>query len=129
MTKTASKRIPGLPTFKERLLDNGAVERTVKIRAGEYRGHVLRFTKHSENRYTVYGLSALPNSGIVIERREHRDTVLLEDCGWLYTLRPEHQWIASKLSANSYYGVMGVGATPEEAYRNTFDRFRPGWPA
>lgn len=110
-------------------MDNGAVERTVRVTKGEYRGHKLTFTRHSVDRYTVFGLSPLPYEGISVERRKDEDTVLLEDSGVLYQLRPEHQWIAHSIKQRSYYGVLGVGNTPEQAYANTFDRFRPEWPA
>lgn len=129
MTKVSAANAAIVP-FKERLLDNGAVERTVKIRGGEYRGHVLRFTKHSEDRYTVYGLSRLPYVCISIERRRPgQKEVPLHDSWARYALRPEHEWVASELVHDCYWGTLGVGATPEDAYRNTFNRFRKGWPA
>jgi len=129
MTKVAVTDANAVP-FKERLLNNGAVERTVKIRGGQYRGHVLRFTKHSDDRYTVYGLSCLPYVCISIERRHSWQTeVPLHDSWARFTLRPEHEWIASERVHDSYYGTLGVGSTPKEAFRNTFNRFREGWPA
>jgi hypothetical protein len=129
MTESATQPKAPLPRFKERLLDNGVVERIVRVTKGDYRGRLLSFKKHSADRYTVFGLSPLPYEGISIERRKYEQEVLLEDSGVLYPLRPEHLWIAHSIRQRSYYGVLGVGATPEEAYANTFDWRRPSWPA
>lgn len=129
MTEITGQSTAPLPRFKERLLDNGAIERTVRVTKGDYRGQKLVFTRHSDDRYTVFGLSPLPYEGISIERRKYENEVLLEDSGVRYPLRPEHLWIAHSIKQRCYYGVLGVGATPEEAYANSFDWRRPGWPA
>lgn len=102
---------------------NGSLIYRVRVPRGFYKGHLLTFTQHSSDRYTVYGLSPLPNCGVSIERRKYQDEVLRSHDSVRVRLRDVDQWIVHDFRANSYYGTLAVGATAEEAYNNMFDRF------
>jgi len=103
---------------------NGTLVHTVRVPRGFYKGHLLTFTQHSPDRYTVFGFSPLPSCGVSIERRsKYQDEVLRSHDSAVISLRDEDQWIAYDFRANSYYGALAVGATAEEAYNNMFDRF------
>jgi hypothetical protein len=103
---------------------NGALVYKVRVTAGYHKGRLLTFTKHSPDRYTVFGLSELAISGISIEKRKGELEVLLHDSGHMLTLGEDVEWIAhSYLQDRGYYGVLGVGRTAEEAYKRTFNRF------
>lgn len=104
-------------------MSNGAIVHKVRVTLGCYNkggSRVLVFTKHDEDRYTVFGLTPIKNNGISIERRKHEEKVLRHFDGAQYTLGPDDLWIAYKYANNSYYGYIGVGATPEAAYKNCF---------
>lgn len=96
----------------------------VLVESGEYAGRRLKFTQHSQDRYTVFGMSSLSTKGISIERRTpHQESVLLYDSSIVHTLRDGEEWIAYCVIAGCYYGVLGIGAEPEEAYAKAFHRF------
>ena len=102
---------------------NGTVVYQVRVRSGYYRGHVVTFTQHSENRYTVFGLSGLATVGMSIERRDKfLEKVTMHDSGAVRVLSDEDQWIAYHYSSRSYYGALAVGRTAQEAYERTFDQ-------
>ena len=103
---------------------NGTIVHHVMVMSGDDAGRRLTFTQHSPDRYTVFGLSSLPTEGISIERRtRHQGSVLMYDSGMDHALREDEQWLAYCVIANSYYGVLGLGATPEEAYAKASCRF------
>jgi hypothetical protein len=120
---TKGKASAALPPYTERISGNGAIERKVRVTHGAYRGRTLTFMKHSDDRYTVFGLSPLPYQGVAIERRKHEIGALQYDTGAMLTLREEDRWLAHEFSSNSYYGVLALGPTPEEAYQKLFHRF------
>lgn len=110
--------------WKGEVTGNGALVHRVRVTAGRYKGHVLTFTQHSPDRYTVFGLVSDPNDGISIERRkQYQDQVLLHDSGAMLTLGEKDLWIAHSYRARSYYGVLAIGCSPQEAYENTFNRW------
>lgn len=103
---------------------NGTLVHHVLVESGDYAGRRLTFTQHSPDRYTVFGMSSHPTLGISIERRtRHQESVLLYDSGMAHALCEDEQWLAYYVIANGYYGVLGLGATPEEAYARAFSRF------
>lgn len=103
---------------------NGALVHQVRIKAGRQKAQTITFTQHSPDRYTATGfdLADLDSSGVSIERRKHETSVLLHDSGARYVLREADEWIAYSFVSNSYYGVLAVGATAEDAYANLFLR-------
>ena len=102
---------------------NGTLVCKVRVSKGLYKGHLLTFTQHSPDRYTVYGFSPLPSCGVSIERRgKYQDEVLRSHDSVRVQLRDVDQWVAHDFRANSYYGALAAGATAEEAYNNMFDR-------
>jgi hypothetical protein len=102
---------------------NGSLVHHVRVQPANGAPRTLTFTHHSPDRYTVFGLSSLPADGISIERRNGEKSVLMDDSSVQYDLRDVDKWIAYRLIANSYHGVVAVGATPEQAYAKMFQQF------
>jgi hypothetical protein len=107
-----------------RVGNNGTITHRVPVRSRDDKVRMLTFTRHSPDRYTVSGLSTLSRESVSLERRQPNEhEVLLEATSAMYTLADTDQWIAHSFVSGSYYGVLAVGATAEQAYQNLFHRF------
>jgi hypothetical protein len=104
--------------------NNGAIIHVVLVATGPYKGRRVTFTQHSPDRYTVFGVRSDPNCGMSIERRRQGEQeVLMHNSGAMLRLSEDVEWIAHCYQHKSYYGVLAVGKTPQEAYEKTFNQF------